>query len=79
MVDIRIRSQTRLLAAQLDVHAAYERLAREEKEASREKRPIPRHLRDRLEADIRDAKLALGSARAAAEAVNRFPPIARFA
>lgn len=77
MFDLKTRVQLRLEIARLEVRAAYDRLAKEEKEATREKRPLPQNLRQRLEADIRDAKLAVRSAEASFYGVNRFPPIAR--
>lgn len=76
-MDLRDTIRMELVVRRLAVGVAHDRLAKEEKEARKESRQVPRSLRDRLQADINDARANVDSAGAALEAVARFPPLAR--
>ena len=74
-MDIRERVAMELQIRILNLGQARKRLRDEEREASREKRPLPNHLRDRLNGVIKDCKASIVACEAALEAVGKFPPV----
>lgn len=77
MSDLRTRLQTEVLVRRMHVSTAFDRLHKEEREAQKEKRPLPKHARDLLAAEIAFAQGNLQSAVAALEAVCKYPPLTR--
>ncbi len=72
---MKTRIQMEVVSRRLAVGAAYKRLRAEEREAQRERRQVPRVLLDKLQREISDAKLLVGSAIASLEAVCKYPPL----
>lgn len=66
--------QEAINARSAEVANAYAKLARAEKEAHREKKPVPKQLRERLRTDITLAERNLESAYISQAAMSRFPP-----
>lgn len=75
-MDLRDRLRMEVVIRRLAVTRAYERLKKEEKEATKERRQVPRGLREELQRDIADATGNVESVVAALEAASRFPPLA---
>lgn len=59
----------------IEVSTAYAKLARAENESRRDKRPMPKHLREKFNAEIAYAKENVQQRDAAAEAMSKYPPI----
>lgn len=66
---------SRVLGAQMEVAAAYEAIRRAQKEAERERRPVPAVVADKLRNERDLAMANLSAAHAAVEAAKRFPPL----
>lgn len=63
------------MQATVELNAARLAMTKAEKEANKDKKPLPNHLYDRLMDAIRTAKRNLKSAEVAEYAMHRFPPI----
>ena len=76
-MDIREKLKTESIVRRLQVWQAVKRLREEEREAAKEKRPIPPSMRARLQSDIADARLNVNSVMAALGAAEKYPPLRR--
>lgn len=74
LVDrLRLELEVRRMA----VRAAIHRITLEEREASKDKRSVPRHLMDQLQTEVRYAKENVYACEAALCGASRFPPLPR--
>lgn len=78
-MDLRERLRVEVIVRRMAVSTARARLKQEEREANKERRQVPEHLRVQLMRAIKDAEGNVDAAVASLEGVNRFPPIRRTA
>lgn len=76
-MDLRTGLQTEVLVRRMHVTAAYARLHKEEREAQKEKRQLPNHMRVQLISEINFAQGNLDSAVIGLEAACKYPPLPR--
>lgn len=69
------RLRERVLACQLGIGAAYKAIARAEKEAAKNKQPVPRHILDKLNEAVAQARLECYSAEASLAGASKYPPL----
>lgn len=69
------RLRTRLAQCRIGVSVAYKAIAKAEKEAAKDKTLVPRHLMDKLVAEVAQAKSECYSVEASLAGASRFPPL----
>lgn len=69
------RLRVRLELLRIQVGVAYKAVAKAEKEAAKDKLPVPRHLMDRLVETVSAAKLECYSVEASLCGVSKYPPL----
>jgi hypothetical protein len=74
-MDLVTRLRMEVETRKIRVLDAKKRMVREEAEAKRERRAVPRELADRLADDIREAKKAVESCQISLEAACKYPPL----
>lgn len=76
-MDLKTRVQMQTVVRRLEVAQVMRRIKQEKNEARKEKRPVPKEMRRKLDSQYNDAVANVRAAEAAAIAVNRFPPLTK--